>query len=458
MNTPNEVNTQNDFSPVEDKISEIASKSATGDYIYRGEPECYEKISSGLYRTLPDPEGVHFKITMESFQNAILEEARAYISEIDDIAKENDTTILTALQHFGGTTNLIDCTEDYLIALFFACDGSDEKEGRVILLKRESADYDIIEPRRIISRVESQKSVFIESPTGFVEPNIVVTIPAELKQPMLDYLRKTHGISIKIIYNDLHGFIRRSPYRELLKGLTSQGKALVAKTRDEKHVHYDDAIIHYTKALKLNPDSTKGYVNRAITYRHKGNFDAAIQDCNKAIELNPDYAQAYLNRGNAYREKGKFDIAIQDYSKAIELNPDYAIAYLNRGSTHGEKGKFDIAIQDYSKAIELNPDYAEAYLNRGLDYHSEGRFDRAIQDYSKAIELNPDYAEAYASRGEAWLHKSEWENAKADLIAARNMEFNIVDSFHNDYKSIEDFEEKQDVKVPKGLAALLRRN
>ena len=106
----------------------------------------------------------------------------------------------------------------------------------------------------------------------------------------------------------------------------------------------------------------------------------------------------------------------------------------------------------------MNPDYAEAYLSRGLDYHSEGRFDRAIQDYSKAIELNPDYAEAYASRGEAWLHKSEWENAKADLIAARNMGFNIVGSFHNDYESVEDFEAKHGVKMPEDLAALLRRN
>ena len=460
MNTQNPSDTQTDLSRVLEKIAEIAEKSADGNYIYRGEQECYEKVSSSLHRIPPDPEGIHFNITMTEFQNAILEEARPYISKTDGIDETDDIDmqILTRLQHFGGKTNLIDCTENYLIALFFACDGSHEKEGRVILLKRESADYKLREPRGIIGRIEAQKSIFIESTTGFVEPNIVVTISAELKQPMLDYLRKSQGISIESIYNDLHGFIRRSPYRELLKGLNSQRNALTAKTRDEKHVHYDNAVRHYTKALKLNPDSVKAYINRAITYRHKGDFDAAIQDCDKAIKLKPDSAEAYSNRGNAYRDKGKLDIAIQDYSKAIELNPNHAEAYNNRGSTYRETGKVNEAIQDHSKAIGLNPDYVIAYDSRGVDYYYKGDFDAAIQDCTKAIELNPDYAYAYATRGEAWLHLKEWEKAKSDLSTAKELGIDIVASFHNEYESIEAFEAKHGVKVPEDIATLLSRD
>ena len=33
-------------------IGKIAKISADGDYIYRGEPECYKEISSTLYRQL----------------------------------------------------------------------------------------------------------------------------------------------------------------------------------------------------------------------------------------------------------------------------------------------------------------------------------------------------------------------------------------------------------------------
>ena len=47
--------------------------------------------------------------------------------------KTIDFEILTEIQHYGGKTNLIDFTTDYFIALFFACDGHHDKEGRVIL-------------------------------------------------------------------------------------------------------------------------------------------------------------------------------------------------------------------------------------------------------------------------------------------------------------------------------------
>ena len=104
--------------------------SAKGDYLYRGEPECYDKVSSGLYRKYSDIEAEHFDI--EVVQNEILETAKRYTTEIDAFE------ILTELQHYGGATNLIDFTTDYLIALFFACDGSDllNEDGRVILLQK----------------------------------------------------------------------------------------------------------------------------------------------------------------------------------------------------------------------------------------------------------------------------------------------------------------------------------
>ena len=210
MNTPNGSNTQNILKRVLEKIAEIVKKSADGDYIYRGEPECYDEVSSSLYREWPHAERMHFDIM--GLQKTILEGAKAYLGKTDDIDEADDIGILTELQHFGGKTNLIDFTEDYLIALFFACDGSHEEAGRVILLKRESANDGIREPQRAISRVESQKSVFFESPTGFVEPDIVITIPQDLKVPILDYLKKHHRIFMATIYNDLHGFIRRNAY------------------------------------------------------------------------------------------------------------------------------------------------------------------------------------------------------------------------------------------------------
>ena len=208
---------QNEPSTVEEILRKIEEKADTGEYLYRGEPEHYQedpyygKVSSNLYRVFLehkafDVEAAQFDI--EAVQASMLEEAEAYfrkpISELERLAE---------IQHYGGKTNLIDFTIDYLIALFFACSGSRSKvkDGRVILQEKSViASDNIEEPYEPINRVIAQKSVFIRPPKGFIDPNEddVINIPAELKHPMLTYLHRYHGISVKTIYNDLHGFIR----------------------------------------------------------------------------------------------------------------------------------------------------------------------------------------------------------------------------------------------------------
>ena len=102
-------------------VGKLARLSAGGSYIYRGEPRLYPKVSSSLYRRYADIEADTFDI--EVVQDEILDQARGYAGEMDDF------DILSQLQHNGGATNLIDFTTDFLIALFFACDGKPEEAG-----------------------------------------------------------------------------------------------------------------------------------------------------------------------------------------------------------------------------------------------------------------------------------------------------------------------------------------
>ena len=430
------------------KINEIARKSDTGDYIYRGEPEHYCKVSSSLYRQFPDVDGADFGIART--QEIILEAARAYISQTDDIDETDDIGLLTEIQHFGGKTNLIDFTEDYLIALFFACHSSHQKDGRVILLKREAKDYKIKKPRRTINRVESQRSVFVESTAGFVTPDIKVCISADLKSAILDYLKKHHRISIATIYNDLHGFIKRGTNTEILRGLTCEREASAVETNEKKYELYDNAIRHYTEALKLRPVFIM-YVVRGNAYHEKGDFDAAIRDYNAAIALNSKDARVYNDRGNAYHEKGNetvsetgdfdiafFDAAIDDYSKAIELNPKDAGAYKYRGITYFAKRGLDAAIEDFNTSIELDPEDASAYKYRGKWYRDCFDFDAAVENFNTSIELDPEDANAYYSRGDAYLHKGIDFNGIIQVSVYKNhsVPSGAMDCFH---AAIKDF-------------------
>ena len=120
---------------------EIIEKSAGADFLYRGEPEHYEdephcgKVSSTLYRPRPN-EFDSEQFNLGNFQEGNVQEVRNYTHE----HQKSGFEILTELQHYGGPTNLIDFTTDYNIALFFACDGSHDEDGRVILLEKSEGD------------------------------------------------------------------------------------------------------------------------------------------------------------------------------------------------------------------------------------------------------------------------------------------------------------------------------
>ena len=221
-----------------DIISELAVKSDGGKYIYRGERKPYPMVSSSLYRRYADIDAQGFNI--EGVQKEILSQAKSYARYIGEM---DDLEILSQLQHNGGETNLIDFTTDFLIALFFACDGEPEEPGRVILLSESEAEYRLYEPKTPVHRVIAQKSVFVIPNKGFVEPDDIVAIARDLKPAVLGYLYDRHGISSETIYNDLHGYIRhqsihQSAYAEFYQGMTSANKG-----------NHQDAIKHYSKTI-----------------------------------------------------------------------------------------------------------------------------------------------------------------------------------------------------------------
>ena len=43
------------------------------------------------------------------------------------------------------------------------------------------------------------------------------------------------------------------------------------------------------------------------------------------------------------------------------------------------------------------------------------------------------------------------------MATAKNMGIDIIASFHNDYESIADFEQRNDVQLPEDIAAMFRR-
>ncbi len=299
-------------------IDRIEKKSADGDYIYRGEPETHEgspyygKVSSSLWREY----GIEIRgFDIEIVQEEMLSQAKKHTGHpqhdlVADFAnmfprygsETADFELLAEIQHYGGKTNLIDFTTDYLIALFFACDGHHDKPGRVILQKIEDINDMIMQPRNPRHRIIAQKSIFVHPPKGFMEPHEddVVTILPNLKQPLLEHLRKYHAVFAETIYNDIYGFIRtqnihRSAYTEFYIGFNHQDKGRKATDPEEKQKEYQESIEHYDKAIELNAEFKQAYCNRGEALLHLRKWEKAEADLITAKEMGLDIIASFRN-------------------------------------------------------------------------------------------------------------------------------------------------------------------
>ena len=378
------------------KVQEIVGAPHDGDYMYRGEPEHYDKVTSSLYRRYSrhiETDNIQ-TLNIGFAQDEILEEVKGYAEE------RTDFDVLTRLQHYGGKTNLIDFTTDCLVALFFACDGASDDDGRVVLLQKSKAiekGHKIEPPRILENRVIAQKSIFVSPTNGYIEPELFESIPIteDLKGPMLDYLRKHHGISANTIYNDLHGYIK---YQEL----------------------------------------------------HYGSYDAFFEGLK-----HHDNGRKSQRQGRGDDAEHELDAARRHYDRALEVNPQFATAYHHRAVVNRIQRRLDSAINDSSCAIELNSDYVDAYFTRGLAYYDKLEHELAAQDFTHAINLDRNHREAYCNRAFAYLHMKNWDGAKTDLTTAENMGIDLAAARGERYPTNSGLEESIGVKLPEDIANML---
>jgi tetratricopeptide (TPR) repeat protein len=203
------------------------------------------------------------------------------------------------------------------------------------------------------------------------------------------------------------------------------------RTSPEQKRTFEQAIMDFTQALRLDPNNANTYRERGDVYSDLGDQERAIADYSQAIKLNPNDVWAYNGRGIVYDNKGDFDRAIADWEAVLRIDPNDFRAKSNI-ETVDERRKQYQEITNLNQAIRLNPNDATAYYNRGIYYQQravqhydrDDYYDRAIADYTEAIRLNPNNAMVYISRGLVYYQKKNYDQAIVDYEAALRIDPN----------------------------------
>jgi tetratricopeptide (TPR) repeat protein len=121
----------------------------------------------------------------------------------------------------------------------------------------------------------------------------------------------------------------------------------------EKRDCLDEALAAHIRALEINPNDHRIWVNAGIVYRRMGNYVESETCYVKALTIEPEYAEAHGSLGALNTFRGEPIKAIEALEKALVINPQLAMAHGNMALALAMAGRFEAADASLRRAVIL---------------------------------------------------------------------------------------------------------
>lgn len=128
---------------------------------------------------------------------------------------------------------------------------------------------------------------------------------------------------------------------------------------------FKSAVENINKSLKLKKDWAIPYFYRAVSYHAMGEYDEAMMDYSKVIKLDDKMTDAYYNRAKIILSRKDIDNpdikkAIADLEKAIELDPKFQDAYYAMAAAYKKLEDYHQALVYLEKLLQIEPQHVYA--------------------------------------------------------------------------------------------------
>lgn len=114
-----------------------------------------------------------------------------------------------------------------------------------------------------------------------------------------------------------------------------------------------DAVIYFCRANWRYRSLEYQRATGELTAEANMDFDIMLRDYDQVIRLQPDFSFAYYNKANILCTQRNWQAAIDNYTRAIEADNDFAEAFFNRGLTYIYIDEVEQGLADLSRAGEL---------------------------------------------------------------------------------------------------------
>jgi tetratricopeptide (TPR) repeat protein len=181
-------------------------------------------------------------------------------------------------------------------------------------------------------------------------------------------------------------------------------------------MNYKDAVAEFEKAIAVDPDDAKGYVNLAYAYSMIGEPEKALDALRSAVKADSNSVEGWRNLGISYQQKKDFDLAADALEHVLRLQPDDADALFTLGDIYFDKKEYQKALEKYTKAAEKKGDDPALQYQMGAVYFRIEKYQEAGLAFQKSAALTRDkdaslYYDAMFNLGVCYVKVQDFDAA-----------------------------------------------
>jgi tetratricopeptide (TPR) repeat protein len=197
--------------------------------------------------------------------------------------------------------------------------------------------------------------------------------------------------------------------------------------------NYDEAISHFSRAIRGNPRNAVAYAGRSWAYLARGESQKALADSDEAIRLAPGLCDGYTAKANVLAETNRPAEALAALNEGLRQDPGCGPAYYYRALLASKYGLKEVKpLADVRESIRLDPKFAPAHMLEGYLLYERKEYDQAIAACDRALEIDRNYARAYFYRGMALLARGELPQGRADIQRALGLDSSLQAVFEQE--------------------------